>query len=137
MFTRLNFLLGFGLMVLIAFYFGVRYLVIAPVSAVAPGWTTIAAGVAVLASLGLTVNLLAQVIGKLGGVATYPQGPNAPAVASQAALICGHGALAYGVAAGLGEGPPLTATGLALVGALYLAGVAIALLDWRHAKGRT
>jgi len=132
--TRVNFLLGFGLMVMIGFYFGFRYLVVAPVSAIAPGWATYVAGAAVLAALGFTVQILANVMSSLAGIATYPQGPNATAIASQAAFFCGHGALGYGLAAWLRDGPPLTVWGLALVGALYAAGVGIGFLDWRRRR---
>lgn len=137
MLTRLNFLLGFGLMVLIAFYFGFRYLVVAPVSALAPGWTGIVGGAAVLASLGLTVQILTQAMSHFSGIATYPQGPGGLAIASQAALVCGHGALFYGLAAWLGEGPPLSVAGVGLVGALYLAGVALGIAEWRQEKAAT
>lgn len=136
MFTRINFLLGFGLMILIGFYFGFRYLVIAPVAAVAPDWVTIVAGAAVLASLGFTVQILAQVMSGMAGIATYPQGPGGAAIASQAAFVCGHGALAYGLATWLGNGPPLTGAGVALVWALYLAGVATSMLEWRRRRAR-
>lgn len=131
MFTRMNFLLGLGLLLLILFYFGFRYLVIAPVAAFAPNWAMVVAGAAVLASVGFTVQILAQLMGTLAGAASYPQRPNAAAIASQAAIVCGHGALAYGASAWLREGIPLTPGGLLLVGGLYLAGVGLGLVEWR------
>ncbi len=132
MFTRINFLLGFGLLVMILFYFAFSYLVILPLSAIAPDWAGIAAGAAVLASVGLTVQILSIAMSKLAGVATYRQGPNASAIASQAAMVCGHGALGYAMASWLGGGPLPNDIALALIGAFYAAGVAIGIRDWRQ-----
>ena len=134
MLTRINFLLSFGLLIMIAFYFVFRFLLVAPVATIAPGWATVVAGAAVLAALGFTVQILANVMSGMKGVATYPQGPNATAIASHAAFFCGHGALGYGLAAWLGDGRPLTTWGLALAGLLYAGGVAASTLEWRRRK---
>lgn len=131
MLTRINYLLGFGLLVVLLFYFGVSYLVIAPLTAIAPGWVKPVAGAAVLIASGLTVQILSMAMGSMAGVATYPKGPNAMAIASQAATVCGHGALGYAAATWAGGGPPPSDPGLALVGALYAAGVAVGILEWR------
>ena len=132
MFTRINFLLGFGLLVMILFYFAFSYLVILPLSVIAPGWARIAAGGAVLVSVGLTVQILSIAMSKLAGVATYPQGPNALAIASQGAIVCGHGALGYAMASWMDGGPLPGDIALALIGALYAAGVAIGIRDGRE-----
>lgn len=132
MLTRLNFLFGFGLLVLLLFYFVFGFLVIPPLASVARDWAGPVAGAAVLISVGLTVQILAMAMSGLAGVATYERGPDALAIASQAALVCGHGALAYGAASWLGGGPPPAASGLALIAVLYAAGVAIGILEWRR-----
>lgn len=137
MLIRINYLLGFGLLVVLLFYFGVTYLVIAPVSAIAPGWVKPVAGAAILIASGLTVQILSMAMSAMAGVATYPQGPNAMAIASQAAIVCGHGALGYAAATWAGGGPMPSEAGLALVGGLYAAGVALGLLEWRQRAAGT
>jgi len=132
--TRVNFLLAFGLLVLIVFYFGFGFLLIAPLSRTAPQWATAAAGAAVLLSVGLTVQILSMVMSGMAGVASYPSGPNGVAVASQAAIVCGHGALGYGAALWLSGGAPIGVAGLALAGSLYAAGIAIGIVEWRRRK---
>jgi hypothetical protein len=131
-FTRLNFLLGTGLLLLLAFYFVFAYAVLGPLSAWAPGWVKPAAGAAVLISVGLTVQILAIVMSGLAGVATYERGPGPLAIASQAALVCGHGALAFAAVAWLRNGTPPADAGLLLVALLYAAGVALGVLEWRQ-----
>jgi hypothetical protein len=71
-------------------------------------------------------------MGNMAGVASYERGPDALAIASQAALVCGHGALAYAAAVWSGEGQLPAASGLLLITALYAAGVAIGILEWRR-----
>jgi hypothetical protein len=132
MFTRINFLLGLGLTLLLLFYFGFRYLVVAPVAWIAPQWATPVAGIAVLAGLGFTVQILAQLIGTLSGAGSYPQGPNAVALASQAAIVCGHGAVVAGASAWLRHGVPPGAWGLASIAVLYATGVAIGIVEWKY-----
>lgn len=132
MLTRLNFLFGFGLLVLLLFYFVFGLLVIPSLAGVARDWAGPVAGAAVLISVGLTVQILAMAMSGLAGVATYERGPDVLAIASQAALVCGHGALAYAGARWLGGGAPPAASGLALIAALYAAGVAIGILEWRQ-----
>jgi hypothetical protein len=135
MLTRVNFLLGFGLLVVILFYFAFAHLAIAPLSALAPDWVKPVAGAAVLITAGLTVQILAVAMSAMAGVATYPRGPNVLAIASQAATVCGHGALGYAAATWMGGGPPPPESGLALMGALYAAGVAMAIVEWRQRTG--
>lgn len=137
MLTRINYLLGFGLLVVLLFYFGVTYLVIVPMSAIAPGWVKPVAGAAVLIAAGLTVQILSIVMSSMAGVATYPRGPNAMAIASHAAIVCGHGALGYAAATWAGGGPAPSESGLAFIGALYAAGVAIGFLEWRQRTAGT
>lgn len=132
MLIRVNFLLGFGLLVMLLFYFGFTYLVIGPLSAIAPGWARVAGGAAVLLSVGLTVQILSMAMGGMKGVATYPDGPNAMAIASQAAIVAGHGALGFAGASWIDAGLPPGDAGLLLVVALYATGVSIAVLEWRH-----
>ncbi|HWA12342.1 MAG TPA: hypothetical protein VHA15_04545 [Burkholderiales bacterium] len=132
MFTRLNFLLGAGLLVLLAFYFAFSYAVLGPLSGIAPGWVKPVAGAAVLISVGLTVQILAMAMSGLAGVASYERGPGPLAIASQAALVCGHGALAFAAAGWLRQGVPPADAGLGLVALLYAAGVALGVVEWRR-----
>lgn len=134
MFTRVNFLLGTGLLILLLFYFVFRFAVLLPLGAIAPGWVTPVAGAAVLLSVGLTVQFLSKFMGNMAGVASYERGPDALGIASQAALVCGHGALAYAAAVWFGEGQLPATSGLLLITALYAAGVAIGILEWRQRK---
>jgi hypothetical protein len=134
MFTRINFLLGTGLLVLLAFYFVFSFGVLGPLAGVAQGWVKPVAGAAVLISVGLTVQILAKVMGNMSGVASYERGPGPLALTSQAALVCGHGALAFATASWLREGPPPSNPGLLLVALLYAAGVAIAIVEWRQRR---
>ena len=91
-FARINFLFSLGLLILIAFYFAGVYLLVLPLSAGAPGWVKPAAGVAVLAAVGLTVQLLSMAMSSLRGIALYAKGerPGRLAFISQAAMIAGH-----------------------------------------------
>ena len=71
MFARINFLLGLGLLIQITFYFAGVYLLILPLSAVAPDWVKPAAGIAILAAVGVTVQLLSMAMSNLRGIALY------------------------------------------------------------------
>ena len=51
MFSRINFLLGVGLLTAIGFYFAGNYLIVWPLSHIAPNWVKPIAGVAVLADI--------------------------------------------------------------------------------------
>jgi hypothetical protein len=62
--ARINFLLGLGLLILIAFYYAGVYLLIPPVSAIAPGWVKPVAGIALLAAVGITVQLLSMAMSR-------------------------------------------------------------------------
>lgn len=134
MLTRINFLLGFGLLVAIGFYFAGSYLVILPLSSIAPNWAKPVAGLAVLVSLALTVQILSTVVSGMEGVASYKEtdGPGALAVTSQAAIVCGHAGLGYIAVAFFFGGKPVTEMQLLVVAALYVAGIAIAIQEWRQ-----
>ena len=132
MLIRINFLLGFGFLVMLLFYFGFTYLIIKPVSAFAPDWAGIAAGAAILLSVGLTVQILSMAMSGLAGIATHPHGPDAMAIASQAAIVGGHGALGFAASTWFAGGVPPTDASLLLICALYAAGVAIAVIAWRQ-----
>jgi hypothetical protein len=134
MLTRINFLLGFGLLVAIGFYFAGSYLVILPLSSIAPNWAKPVAGLAVLVSLALTVQILSTVVSGMEGVASYKEtdGPGALAVTSQVAIVCGHAGLGYIAVAFFFGGKPVTEMQLLVVAALYVAGIAIAIQEWRQ-----
>lgn len=136
MFTRINFLLGFGLLTAIAFYFVGSYVVARPLSVIAPGWVTPVSGVFILAALGLTVQILSMVQSRMDRIAD-PATVGIPAtVFSQLAIVCGHAGLAYALSGFLSGTQPVADSGLALVAAIYLAGVAIAILRWRKGTAR-
>lgn len=130
MFTRINFLLGFGLLTAIAFYFVGSYVVARPLSIIAPGWVKPIVGVFILAALGLTVQILSMVQSRMGRIAD-PGTIGLPAtVFSQLAIVCGHALLAYALSGFLSGAQPVADPELALVAALYLAGVMIPTQRW-------
>jgi hypothetical protein len=135
-FARINFLLGLGLLILTTFYFVGVYVVIAPLSAFAPQWVKPVAGVAILAAVGITVQLLSMVMSDLRGIGLYNQGerPGVSAYLSQAILIVGHGALLYWARGLLSEGTPIAESHLLVVALVYLTGATLGLLDWRRRK---
>ena len=134
MFTRINFLLGFGLLVAIGFYFAGNYLLVLPLSSIAPDWAKPIAGVAVLVSLALTAQILSMAVSSLEGVASYTEtyGPGALALTSQAAIVCGHAGLGYIAMVFFSGERPVTERQFLVVAALYVTGVAIAILEWRQ-----
>lgn len=134
MLTRINFLLGFGLLVAIGFYFAGSYLVVLPLSSIAPNWVKPVAGLAVLVSLALTVQILSTVVSGMEGVASYKEtdGPSALALTSQAAIVCGHAGLGFIAVAFFSGGKSVTELQLLVVAALYVAGIAIAIQEWRQ-----
>ncbi len=134
MFTRINFLLGFGVLVAIGFYFAGNYLVVLPLSIIAPNWVKPIAGVAVLISLALTVQILSSVMNGMMGVASYTDTdrPGALALTSQAAIVCGHAGLGYIAVTYFSRERPVTELQLLGVAALYMAGIAVAIQEWRR-----
>ena len=134
MLTRINFLLGFGLLVAIGFYFAGNYLVVLPLSSIAPNWVKPIAGLAVLVSLALTVQILSMVVSGMMGVASYTdtEGAGALALTSQAAIVCGHAGMGYTAVAFLFWERPITELQLLVVAALYVAGIVIAIQEWRQ-----
>ena len=134
MFTRINFLLGFGVLVAIGFYFAGIYLVVMPLSLIAPNWVKPIAGVAVLISLALIVHILSSVMDGMMGVASYTDGdrPGAFALTSQAAIVCGHASMAYIAVAYFSREKRVTELQLLVVAALYTVGIVIAIQEWRR-----
>ena len=135
-FARINFLLGLGLLIQITFYFAGIYLLIAPLSAIAPGWVKPAAGIAILAAAGVTVQLLSMAMGSFRGIALYESGehPGLPAFASQGLIVAGHIGSIYAATGLLVRGEPIADAMLLIIGTLYLAGTALALHEWRQRK---
>lgn len=136
MFARINFLLGLGLLIQITFYFAGVYLLIPPLSALAPHWVKPAAGIAILAALGVTVQLLSMAMSNLRGIALYAKGerPGMLALTSQATMILGHIGTIYAASGLLIRGEPIADVRLLIVAALYFAGAALAILEWRQRK---
>jgi hypothetical protein len=136
MFPRINFLLGVGFLAAIGFYFAGNYLIVWPLSHIAPNWVKPIAGVAVLASLALTVQILSMVMSNMMGVASYTDTDRAGALAftSQTAIVCGHAGLGYMAVAFFSDERPVTELQLLVVAALYVSGIAIAIQEWRQRK---
>ena len=136
MLARINFLLGLGLLIQITFYFAGVYLLILPLSAIAPAWVKPAAGIAILAAVGVTVQLLSMAMSNLRGIALYGKGERAGALAfaSQAALIFGHIAMIFAAGGLLIRGEPITDVRMLIIAALYFAGAALAFHEWRQRK---
>ena len=135
-FARINFLLGLGLLILIAFYYAGAYLLSVPLSASAPEWVRPGAGVAILAAMGITVQLLSVAMGSLRGVALYTQGERAGmrAYLSQSAIVLGHIGTIYFATRLILDGIPVADAQLLCVAALYVAGVALAVHEWRQRR---
>jgi hypothetical protein len=133
-FARINFLLGLGLLILIAFYFAGVYLLVLPLSAAAPDWVKPAAGVAILAAIGITVQLLSMAMSGLRGIALYGKGerPGTLAFTSQAAMIFGHIGTIYAASGLFVRGEPVADVRLLIIAALYFAGAVLALHEWRQ-----
>lgn len=136
MLTRLNFLLGLGLLILIVFYLVGTYIVVGPLSQLAPDWARFAAGAVVLIAVGLTVQFLANTMSSMSGVASYgaEARPGPASFMSQAALVLGHlGMLAmlYGL---LANDRPAPIVEIGVIAALYLTGVVIAVGEWRRRR---
>ncbi|HEX4985722.1 MAG TPA: hypothetical protein VFV71_06570 [Burkholderiales bacterium] len=134
MFARLNFLLSFGLLILLAFHFTGTYLVVGPLSAVAPGLARGVAGALVLLAVGMTVQGLATAATTLDGVAKYsPERPAGMlAWANQTLLGLGHAAVLYAFMEGsTGDAAPVGGA-LAAAALLYLAGTGLAVAEWKR-----
>ena len=136
MLARINFLLGLGLLIQITFYFAGVYLLVLPLSAVAPNWVKPASGIAILAAVGVTVQLLSMAMSNLRGIALYGKGerPGTLAFTSQAAMIFGHIGTIYAASGLLIRGEPIADVRLLIIAALYFAGAALAIQEWRQRK---
>jgi len=136
MFARINFLLGLGLLILTAFYFAGAYLVVLPLSTIAPDWVKPAAGVAILAASGITVQLLSIAMGELRGIALYAKGerPGMLVVISQGAIILGHIGALYLASGLIVGGKPMAEMQVLAIAAFYVVGVAVAIHEWRQRK---
>ena len=136
MLARINFLLGLGLLILITFYYAGVYLLIPPVSAIAPGWVKPVAGIALLAAVGITVQLLSMAMSGMRGVALYRQGERAglTTYVSQAAFIFGHAGTVYAAKGLVIDGMAVSNEQMLIIAALYGAGASLALLESRHRK---
>jgi len=135
-FARINFLLGLGLLIQITFYFAGVYLLIPPLSALAPDWVKPAAGIAILAAAGVTVQLLSMAISNLHGIALYGKGerPGMLAFTSQTAIVLGHASTIYAATSLLVRGEPIADVQLLVIAALYFAGTALGIHEWRQRK---
>jgi hypothetical protein len=136
MLARINFLLGLGLLIQITLYFAFVYLLIPPLTAVAPDWVKPAAGIAVLAGVGATVQLLSMAMSSLRGVALYGKGERTGVLVfiSQGAMIFGHIGTIYAGGDLIIRGEPVTDTQLLVIAALYLAGGVLGIHESRQRK---
>jgi hypothetical protein len=132
----MNFLLSLGLLILLAFYAAGAYLLLPLLAMSAPAWVKPAGGIAVLAAVALTVQLLSVAMGSLRGIALYKPGEHAGPLAylGQGALILGHGVALYAAQNWFVDGLPPTPTRLLFIVALYAGGTALAYLEWRSRR---
>ena len=135
-FARINFLLGLGLLIEITFYFAGVYLLVLPLSAFAPGLVKPASGIAILAAVGVTVQLLSMAMGSLRGIALYAKGerPRIATFVSQAVMFIGHICTAYAASGLIAHGEPIAETKLLLLAVLYAVGVAMGIYEWKQRK---
>ena len=110
--------------------------VLLPLSAIAPDLVKPAAGIAILAAVGVTVQLLSMAMGNLRGVALYAKGerPGTIAFTSQAAMIFGHVGTIYTASGLLVRGEPIADAQLLIIAALYFTGTALAIHEWRRRR---
>lgn len=135
-FARINFLLGLGLLIQITFYFAGVYLLVLPLSAFAPGLVKPVAGIAILAAVGVTVQLLSMAMSNLRGIALYAKGerPTMLTFLSQAVMLVGHIGTIYAASGLLVDGEPIAETKLLLIAAFYVTGVALGIHEWKQRK---
>lgn len=134
MLARINFLAGLGMLVLAAFYFVGVYLIITPISRFAPDWGNVIGGAIVLIAMGITVQSLATAMSGFAGAAQYVAGRSSAALffSAQVALICAHALTIFAVAGLLSDYPPASTVQLLITVALYVAGVALSLYEWKQ-----
>ena len=132
----MNFLLGLGLLILLAFYAAGAYLLLPLLEMSAPAWVKPAGGIAVLAAVALTVQLLSVAMGSLRGIALYKAGEHAGPLAylGQGALILGHAVALYAAQTWFADGLPPAPTRLLCIVALYAGGAGLAYLEWRSRR---
>ena len=133
-FARINFLLGLGILILIAFYFAGIYLLVLPLSILAPGWVGPAIGLAILTAVGVTVQLLSMAMSNLRGIALFENGarPGVLAVLGQALLGIGHIGTVYAASSMLPAGEPIARSWLLILATAYIAGIALSIYEWRQ-----
>ena len=136
MFARINFLLGLGFLIQITFYFAGVYLLVLPFSAIAPGLVQPVAGIAILAAVGVTVQLLSMAMSSLRGIALYAKDerPRIATFVSQAAMLVGHIGTIYAASGLIVGGEPISETKLLLIAVLYATGVAMGIYEWKQRK---
>ena len=135
-FARINFLLGLGLLIQITFYFAGVYLLVLPLSAFAPGLVKPVAGIAILAAVGVTVQLLSMTMGSLRGIALYAKGerPRIATFVSQAVMLIGLICTVYAASGLIVDGEPIAETKLLFIAVLYAVGVAMGIYEWKQRK---
>ena len=136
MFARINFLLGLGLLILTVFYFAGVYLIVLPLSAIAPVLVKPAAGIAILVGVGVTVQLLSMAMSNFRGIALYANEERASVLvyASQAAMVLGHIVAIWAARSLLAGGEPIAVPKLLAIAVLYAIGAALGIHEWRRRK---
>jgi len=132
----MNFLLSLGLLILLAFYAVGAYLLLPLLEMSVPAWVKPAGGIAVLAAVALTVQLLSVAMGSLRGIALYKPGEHAGLLAylSQLALILGHAVVLYAARTWFVDGLPPAPIRLLFIVGLYAGGTGLAYLEWRSRR---
>ena len=97
MLTRLNFLFSVSILVLFIFGFAGRFVIIKPISAIAPGLTPYFIAAYVLATLALTALAIAKITIKLGPVSTAARSRalTARGYTAQILLCLGHACIFF------------------------------------------
>ncbi len=134
MIARLNFLLAVSVSVVLAFYVVGRFVLYALIVRIAPEFAPYFVAAFALSALMLTVLILAKTVIRLErtSVAARKLSARPATFLAQAVIYLGHALAIYGVYVFFTMASDSTTWVVwVLAGTLYLAGIAIAIADWR------
>jgi len=134
MLARLNFLFAVSASIVIAFYIVGRFVLLEAIQRIAPAFAPYFVAAFALSALMLTVLLLAKSVIRLASTSQGARGrsPRVATFLAQLVICLAHASAIFGVYAFFTtarEGASWLPW--ALASALYLAGIAIAIADWR------
>jgi hypothetical protein len=133
--SRISLLLAAAILTVMALYFLARYLVVAPIAAIAPRWTPVVVGASILIALMLVVNIVARLHDRFAklAVSTQRRPYGRLGVAGQSLICAAHIVLlasTYRWLSSTAIDPDMDL--ISLAGLLYAGGVAAILTEWRH-----